>query len=122
MKKVYLVVSSNYEGVDIYGAYSTEALAQKFAEAMPNAYDAEVTEWELDAYAAELCAGKKSFWVRMDRAGVVSDMDVASAAYRENDGQVGDEWLFYVWATDKTAAVALARRRNKKLQAREGAS
>lgn len=82
MDKIFIVTSGEYSGYGIEAVFSTEELAKKFIGSFSNTYsNMEIEEWKLDPFSNEIKQGRKPFFLRIDKEGKTSDIEIRDSAY-----------------------------------------
>lgn len=83
MEKVFVVTSGHYSDYGIDAIFTTEDLAQKFIDSFKaDGYNAMgIEEWDLNPNEEHLRQGRKPFFLRIDKLGAVTDIEVRSSAW-----------------------------------------
>src|SRR5438309_10228406 len=83
MDKVFIVTSGEYSDYGIDAVFSTEELAQKFIDSFSKSgyRDMEIEEWKLNPFENHLKQGRKPFFLRIDKDGNTSDIEVRDSVY-----------------------------------------
>jgi hypothetical protein len=108
MTIIYSVESGSYSDYAVDALFST----REDAELYKKAHGGEVVERTLDPDMTEYRAGRKPYRVIMNRDGIARDVSITCDMESDAENfKTEDEWLFYVWATDKKHAVKIANER-----------
>lgn len=121
MTTIYIVTSGDYSAYSINAVFDSQEKAQSFVDYHNQYIDtysqADIDEWELNAYYDEISRGLKCFYVFFKdinvgdatvRCGSVSD-DVGGWSGKDYKGT---RWFHtYLWAKDEAAALKIANER-----------
>jgi len=108
MKTIYAVERGCYSDYSVDALFSTREDAKLYRLA----HGGDVVERILDPDMTEYRAGRKPYRVIMNRAGDSRDVCIVEGMARDEDNfNTADEWIFYLWATDKKHAVKISNER-----------
>lgn len=124
MSTLYVVTSGEYSDYGIEAIFSTRELAQSYIDATTSGdrwSQPGIEEWELDPGADDLRAGRKLWFVRMDRDGNVPEVRPDRGGSSDSHGfdAIGN-MICTVWAADQEHAVKIVGERRARFLAEGG--
>jgi hypothetical protein len=128
MNKVFVVTSGSYSDYRIDAIFTTRELAQSFIDDF-KAHDwrqMDIEEWDLDPNKTHLKQNRKPYFLRINKKGDVTDLEVADSAYGFEqdipDAEISYtpnlEWMnIYCFAADDDHAVKIAGEKRSQILA-----
>ena len=112
---MYVVTSGEYSDYGIDAIFSSKELAQKFIDSFEDRSYSRfngIEEYPLDPFERELKEGYKPYFLRMDKEGNASDIQIEDSAYGfedpyENGFDVNNGMYIHCYAKDETHAIKI---------------
>ena len=125
---VYVVTSGEYSDYGIDAIFSTRELAQSFIDAFKadKWHEMDIEEWDLDPNSTHLKQNRKPYFLRINKRGDVSDLEVADSSYgfkkdlpeAEISYTANLEWMnINCFADDENHAVKIAGEKRSQILA-----
>ena len=128
MNKVFVVTSGEYSDYGIDAIFSTRELAQNFIDAFKadKWHEMDIEEWDLDPNEKHLKQNRKPYFLRINKEGKVTDLEVADSSYgfkqdipeAEISYTANLEWMnISCFADDENHAVKIAGEKRSQILA-----
>jgi len=128
MNKVFVVTSGTYSDYGIDAIFTTRELAQSFIDAFEanKWHEMDIEEWDLDPNEKHLKQNRKPYFLRINKEGEVTDLEVADSSYgfkqdipeAEISYTANFEWMnINCFADDENHAIKIAGEKRSQILA-----